>query len=141
MFGIAIALTPGDAFKQEDLTNIPERRVFLMTNKQNTNMLYKFILKGDTEFQGQFNQISIRVTPTSLNGRPIDLAVAMISKIQRVNNPGWIASRKLMYFLFELNDGTKIAGLPNNEVFSVNMPFIDQYSVEVENILEVEKII
>jgi hypothetical protein len=107
---------------------------------QKMNGLYQFILKGDTEFQGQFNQAFIRVTPTSLNGIPVDLAVTMISKIQRVNDPGWLISRKLKYFVFELSDGTKIAGLPNCKVLSVSAPFIEDCKVEFENILEVVRL-
>jgi hypothetical protein len=107
---------------------------------QQTKAWYKFLLKGDTEFQGQFNQASIKVNPTFLNGKPIELAVAMITKIQRVHDPGWLVSQKLMYFIFELTDGTKIAGLPEYNVLSVRMPFIDQCKVEFKNILQVEKV-
>ncbi len=102
--------------------------------------LHRFTLKGGTKFQGQFSQTCITVQPTHLNGDPIDLAVAMINKIQRVNDPGWMASRKLRYFIFELHDGSKIAGLPNNKECSVSTIFSGDCEVEFENILEVEKV-
>ncbi len=103
-------------------------------------MSYKFTLTGDTGFQGQFSQAFIKVQPAHLNGKPIDLAIAMIARIQRVNNPGWIVSQKFMYFVFELNDGSRIAGLPNNKECSVTTIFSGNCEVEFENILEVEKV-
>ncbi len=107
---------------------------------QQINTWYNFVLQGETEFHGQFSQTSIEMQPAHLNGMPVDLAVANIISIRRVNNPGWLVSRKFMYFLFELTDGTKLAGVPNNNVCTVNMALIENCKVEFENILQVKKV-
>ncbi len=104
------------------------------------NASYTFRLKENTEFQGEFKQLLIRIYPTSLNGTPINLAVADISKIQKVNDPGWKVSRKFKYFIFELFDGSKIAGLPDCKDFLVSMPSLGNCRVEFKNILIVEKV-
>lgn len=118
---------------------VNKAKIIDLKTTQPRNTLYKFTLKGDTGFQGQFSQRFIKVHPAYLNGKPIELAVAMITRIQRVNDPGWRISRKLMYFIFELTDGSKIAGLPNDKEFSVNTIFSKDCQVEFESILEVEK--
>lgn len=105
------------------------------------NTVYKFTLQEDTVFHGYFNQTSIQVKPAHFNGMPIDLAVVDITKIQRKDDPGWKISRKLKYFIFVLADGTKIAGLPNCNVLSVSVPFIEICNIEVKNILAVEKVV
>ena len=102
---------------------------------------FKFFLKGETQFQARFTQAEIHVNPSHLNGMPMNLAVTHIAKIERVNDPGWMVSRKLKHFLFELQDGTKIAGLPDSEILSVQLPYLEQCHIELENILSIERIV
>ena len=102
--------------------------------------LYKFTLQEDTEFQGSFNQASIVIKPAYFNGTPIALDVGKIFKILRVNNPAWKISQKLKYFIFELIDGTKIAGLPSSATLLINLPLLKECKVFYENILSIEKV-
>ena len=107
---------------------------------QLSDVCFKFLLKGETQFQAQFKQAAIQVKPTNLNGASLNLAVTHIAKIERVNDPGWMVSRKLKHFLFELHDGTQIAGIPECEIFSVQLRHLDLCHVDVEHILSIEKI-
>ncbi|GAK59385.1 hypothetical protein U27_06369 [Candidatus Vecturithrix granuli] len=107
---------------------------------QQSDGYFKFFLKGETHFQARFTQTEIHVKPSHLNGMPMNLAVTYIVKIERVNDPGWMVSRKLKHFLFELQDGTQIAGIPDSEILSVQLPYLEQCHIELENILSIEKI-
>ncbi len=107
--------------------------------RQQINIRYKFTLKGNTEFEGRFSQPSITISPESLNGTSVDIVVENIMMIRRVDDPGWPVSHKLKYFIFELNNGAKIAGLPNCKVLPVSVTFIENCKVECENILKIEK--
>lgn len=110
------------------------------------NLLYTFTLNGENTFQGCFKQPVIRMNPTYMNGKPLDIAVDTILSIQRVNDLGW---PKLKHFLFELNGGAKISGIPDDKVCMVNIVIIQDgkvksilkdCSIEFENIQEVEKV-
>ena len=106
-----------------------------------TRVWYKFTLKENTEFQGQFNQASLTILPAYLNGTPIEIAVDHILKISRVDNPGWIISHKLKYFMFELTNGTKTAGTPTQKTCSVTVPIIGLCQIEFENVVTVERMV
>lgn len=105
-----------------------------------SNAVYEFTVKGPNEFLGRFSQDSIKIKPTGMNGTPVDLAVAHIKRIQRVNDPGWKISPKLKDFSFELVDGTHISGLPVCKTMLVNTLFIKQLEVEFDNLVKVEKV-
>ncbi len=107
---------------------------------QQKELWYRFTLKENTEFQAQFKQEWMTIRPASLNGFPINLAIEHIVKIKKVNDPGWMVSRKLKYFVFELQDGSHIAGLPNCKSFLVNTTFSGACKIEIENILLIEKV-
>ena len=114
-----------------------------------SNGLYTFILQGGNEFQGRFKRTTIRIKPTYMNGKPLDIAVNTILSIQRVNDQGWPISQKLKHFLFELTGFAKIAGIPNDKVCLVDIVIIEDGNVksifkdcqvEYKNILEVKQV-
>lgn len=110
------------------------------SHNQPSKISYRFLLLEDTEFYGQFNQLSIMIRPAHLNGHPVQLDVANVTKISRVDDAGWKISQKLKYFIFQLTDGTKIAGLPSKESLSISVPFLDECTVLYKNIKIIEKV-
>lgn len=113
------------------------------------NVLYTFTLQGGNEFQGRFTQTMIRMNPSHMNGKPLDIAVNTILSIQRVNDPGWLISQRRKHLLFELSGGAKIAGNPDDTVCLVDIvitqdgkvkSILKDCQVEYENILEVKQV-
>lgn len=104
---------------------------------QQSTPLYQFILREDTEFRGRFNHTSITINATQFNGQALELDVTKISRILRVNDLGYKVSQRLKYFIFELIDGAKIAGIPIAKTLFITMPFLENCEVLWMNIQEV----
>ena len=110
-------------------------------------MLYRFTLHGGNTFYSRFTQPVIRLNPSYMNGKPLDIAVDTIISIQRVNDPGWLISQRLKHFLFELDGGVKLSGIPDEKVCLVDIMILQDGKVssifrdcrvEFENIREVK---
>ncbi len=100
---------------------------------------YLFMLKKDTRIIGNFIQASIAITPESLNDTPINIAIADIQTIQRVDDTQW-APPKLKYFTFEMRDNTTITGKPLDRTCLIESAIFKQCKVEFDNMLKVEKL-
>ena len=119
------------------------------SKRRSPRMLYTFTLHDANTFHGRFTQSVIRVNPSYMNGKPLDIAVNTIVSIQRVNDPGWLISQRLKHFLFELSDGAKLSGIPDEKVCLVDIVILQdgkvtsilrECNIEFENIREVKQV-
>jgi len=113
------------------------------------NLLYTFTLHGGNEFHGRFKQSVIKARSAYMNGAPFDIAVDTILSIHRVDGPRWLLARRQRYFLFELGEGIKITGVPDEKACLVDIVILQGSSVtsilndckvEFENILKVKQV-
>lgn len=65
-----------------------------------------------------------------MNGRPINLAMVTIIRMQRIEGPTSEISRRLRYFIFELNNGMKITGTPHCKICLVDIIIVKDGEVE-----------
>ena len=59
--------------------------------------------------------------------------------VRKVEDSTWI-SRKPKYFVFEMIGGVKISGKPVEQTCSVQLPFEEDYHIQFDNLIAVEKI-
>lgn len=106
---------------------------------QITNSTYRFTLREQTEFPGQFQAKFITIKPEALNGKPVRVDIASLCTIRKVEDSGW-APPRLKYFVFELADGVKISGKPVKKTCSVQASFEKDCHIQFDNLIAVEKI-